>query len=67
MSQRLSLAIFQDAFHERQIEPTNPPRQSVFAKNREDFPPAVNIPIEVRDGGDFHDGAKADRPSQRVD
>ena len=41
-------------FNEVEVEPGHPAGQAVLAEDREDFAPAIDVAIDLRDGGYFH-------------
>ncbi len=54
-SQRISRAALEELLGELQIELGHPTRQAVLAEHGEDLNRPIEIAIDLRDGGDFHD------------
>ena len=54
MGERFAVAVFEDALHHGQIEAADPAGEAVLAEDREDLAPAIDVAIDLRDGGDFH-------------
>ncbi len=54
VSERLAVAVFEDALHHRQVEATDPAGQAILAQDRENLAPAIGVAIHLRDGGDLH-------------
>jgi hypothetical protein len=52
--ERFAVAVFEEAFQERHIEPADPAGEAILAENGENFTPAIGVAIDVGDGGDFH-------------
>ena len=58
VGERFAVAVLEEALHERQVEPADPTGQAVLAEDREDLAPAIDVAIDVGDGGDFHNASR---------
>ena len=54
MGERFAVAVLEDALHDGQIEAADPAGEAVLAEDREDLAPAIDVAIDLGDGGDFH-------------
>ncbi len=59
-SEDFAAAVLEPALGKFEVKAAEPVGQAVFAEHREDFAPPIDVPIDLRDGGDFHqtDGPK---------
>src|SRR5262249_44551540 len=54
MGERLAVAILANSLHHRDIVPAAPILQSVFAEDRQNLAPAIDIAIDIRNRADLH-------------